>query len=360
MNGDDGITIYRNEIDLNNNDQSVKEEKHGLSGGAIGGIITSIVAVCALGIGFFVWKRRNQRQRNIHQTSRAARFSQSPTPMYDIKQHDCEKLEIDDNFKNKFKGDVHKTKLENANFLSLPELALSPCSKKNRISTVSLGAEFRFSADDYRRQSHLSRDSVILGDSDSIQNKKIAPRNSSNSTFSRHQLESLSEEENKVAPMADNKRRESTGFRRLTLNLFSGSSQQNNQNFDKKKDRSSSLFQLRASRLLQPDTPATPDGQYPLTAKGNMSRASLGAKSVSSIQWVGFNDSMDYKGNNWRDSSTSSMHLAVKNTRASSYYTSDSAQSTPRSPMFPSHLRDPMPQYHANEMDNSSMSHNRN
>lgn len=349
MNGDNRKTIYKNEVDSNNINQSNGEEKHGLSGGAIGGIIIVVIVICALGIGYFVWKRRNQRRQNIHQTSRAARFSQSPTPMKNIKQNDCEKLQLDDN-DYRFKGEEYKfekTKLEHANFLSLPELALSSPSynKQNRISAVSLGAEFRFSSDDYRRHSQLSTDS----------NKKgRAPRNSSNSSFSRHQLDTLSEEENKTPTTSDVKGKESTAFKRLTLNLFSGS--QNNQALGKKKDRSSSLFQLRSSRLLpQPATPATPDGQYPISAKGNMSRSSLGAKSVSSIQWVGFNDNMDFKGNNWRDSSTSSIHLAVKNTRASSYYTNDSAQSTPRSPMFPSHLRDPVPQHHyINETENSS------
>ncbi|KAI9281159.1 hypothetical protein BY458DRAFT_487159 [Sporodiniella umbellata] len=63
----------------------------------------------------------------------------------------------------------------------------------------------------------------------------------------------------------------------------------------------------------------------------SVSRISIGARSVSSVQWVGFNDHMDYR--HCRDSSTSSLHLAVAN-RASSHYT-ESTPSTPKSSLFP-------------------------
>ncbi|CAO3640397.1 unnamed protein product [Mucor hiemalis] len=355
-----GIT-NRNGVELGDtNGKSILEEKHGLSGGAIGGIVISIIGVCAVGIGFFVWKKRHSRQRNIHNKSRAARFSQSPTPMFKVKQREIEH-EKSHHEGNNHQGDLEKdgSKLQglaNTNFLSLPELALN---NHSRISTISLGAEFCFHPDDYRRQSHQSLKSAFSGERDVMSNlglqhnESIAPHNNSDSSFNRQQLESLSEEDHGSMPANNYKRRESTGFKRLTLNLFSSSS--NDQAANKKKDRSSSLFQLRSSKLLQPSTPATPDGRYPYPpGKGSQSRASLGAKSVSSIQWVGFNDNMDLKGNNWRGSSASSMHLAVKNARASSYYTSDSSQSTPRSPMFPHHLRDSTSQYHINEMEASS------
>lgn len=310
------IRLVRNDVDL-----SDTAENHGLGGGAIAGIIVSIVGVVALSIGFFIWKKRVHRQKNIHQRSRAARFSQSPTPMHSVQDHNS--------------ISSLQAVPSNGNFPSLPELALSRHSSKSRISTISLGEEFQFSADSYHRHSHQPTDSGILG---------RVPK-----------IECIQEEESATSH-PEYKRRESTGFKRLTLNLFSSS-----QDESKKKDRSSSLFQLRSSKLLLPNTPNTPDGKFPSKGSPLHSRVSLGAKSVSSIQWVGFNDNMDYKGNNWRDSSASSMHLAVTNAqRASSHYTTDSAQSTPRSPMFPSHLRDSAAHYQLNETESNSWKANVN
>ncbi|GAA5794735.1 hypothetical protein HPULCUR_000081 [Helicostylum pulchrum] len=312
------IRLVRNDVDL-----SDTTENHGLGGGVIAGIIVSIVGVVALSIGFFIWKKRAHRQNNIHQQSRAARFSQSPTPMHSIIQ--------DHNTTTSLQGAP-----SNGNTLSLPELALSCHSSRSRISAVSLGEQFQFSADSYHRQSHQSTDSAILG--------QAPPK-----------IECIQEEES-ATTHPEYKRRESTGFKRLTLNLFSTS-----QDESKKKDRSSSLFQLRSSKLLLPNTPNTPEGKFPSKGSPLHSRISLGAKSVSSIQWVGFNDNMDYKGNNWRDSSASSMHLAVTNAqRASSHYTSDSGQSTPRSPMFPTHLRDSTAHYQLNETESNSWKANVN
>ena len=291
-----GFKVYQHGVDLN---KQPAASSNSLSGGAIGGIIVGIIAVCAIGVGFFVWKRRH---RQVHQQSRAMRFSQSATQLHPIPQ-DQEKQPLDD----KTTGETK---------LSLPDVALT----QNRISTISLGEEFKFSPNDYHSQSHHS----------SIPEESHADR-----------LESLAEE------LTSRKKRESTGFKRLTLSLFGGSS---GEPAVAEKNRSSSLFQLRASR--QPATPSTP--HHP-TRSPLHSRTSLGAKSVASVQWVGFNDTMDYRGNNWRDSSTSSMHLAVKNTRASSYYTNDSsAQSTPRSPRFPNHLRDSVALYHVNESETQS------
>ncbi|KAI7893602.1 uncharacterized protein EV154DRAFT_416640 [Mucor mucedo] len=212
----DRIIIHKNSVE-----QDTAQEKHKLGGGAIVGIIISVVGIVAICIGLFIWRKRHHRQQSIHQKSRAARFS-----------HVLFQGE------NRIAG---TGLLADRNFLSLPELALSRESSNSRISAISLGAEFRFSADEYHH-SHQSAGNQPL----SI----------------------LSEESN------DFKKRESIGFKRLTLNLFSGS--------------------------------------------------------------------------------TSSMHLAVTNAqRASSYY-SDSTQSTPRSPMFPSNLRDSAVHYQLNELEANS------
>jgi hypothetical protein len=92
------------------------------------------------------------------------------------------------------------------------------------------------------------------------------------------------------------------------------------------KSRTSSVFPARKSYLYPPPTPRTPDSTF-----SNSVRASVSAKSVSSVQWVGFNDNMDYSSND--------VHLSIAN-RASNYYSDTSAQTTPQTPMFPNYLKD--------------------
>lgn len=306
-------------VDLDSKSNGQNNENK-ISGGTIGGIITGIACILGLGIAYFVWKKRHQRRQKLSD-SRAARFSQSYPPQQ--QQQIPEKTESIIHYThkentNKLQGDGLKEGEENS--ISLPELALR---NNNRISTISLGTEFQFSAEEYHhRHSHHSTDnSSILGLQHTI--PKIAFTNKSNgSTASDSSKYELQQQEQQL-PMesltegkpVNYKRRESTGFNRLTLNLFS-----NNNNENSKKSRSSSLFQLRSSRLLQPNTPTTPnitDNRYP-----NMhSRVSLSAKSVSSVQWVGFNDNMD----GWRDSTGSSLHLAVTNEQRTSMYHTDSS-----------------------------------
>ncbi|KAL9546086.1 hypothetical protein MBANPS3_006833 [Mucor bainieri] len=363
-------------VDLDSNSNGQDEGK-GISGGTIAGILTGVACILGLGIAYFVWRRRSQQRRQNLNQSRAARFSQTPPSR---QQHYSEKtsntpsdihcssssiiMEEDNeksgSSKNKLlPGDGLKQ--GGTNFISLPELALY--NNSNRISTISLGTEFKFSAEEYRRQSHhstapSSAAAVSTSSSSVLQHTipKLEFNNHSiiaqNETSDSNKYE-LQPQQLKMEPLTEGKsvsykRRGSTGFNRLTLNLFgssnsSSSSSNNNtsstnpqQPPNSKKNRSSSLFQLRSSRLLQPNTPTTPnmtDNRYP----HQQSRVSLSAKSVSSVQWVGFNDNMD----GWRDSTGSSLHLAVTNAQRSSMYHSDSsAQSTPRSPMFPQYLKD--------------------
>ncbi|KAI8875993.1 hypothetical protein K501DRAFT_289132, partial [Backusella circina FSU 941] len=98
------------------------------------------------------------------------------------------------------------------------------------------------------------------------------------------------------------------------------------QSLRESKSRTSSVYPARKSYLYPPPTPRTPDSTF-----SNSVRGSISAKSVSSVQWVGFNDNMDY--------STNDVHLSITN-RASNYYSDTSAQTTPRSPMFPNYLKD--------------------
>ncbi|GAN03793.1 hypothetical protein MAM1_0048d03248 [Mucor ambiguus] len=349
-------------VDLDSNSNGQNEGK-GISGGTIAGILTGVACILGLGIAYFVWRRRNQRRRQDLNQSRAARFSQSPPSQ----QHYPEKavstssairysssIMDDDNEKagshNKLPGAGLKE--GGTNFISLPELALYNSS--NRISTISLGTEFNFSAEEYRRQSHHSTASsaaaaASTSSSSGLQHtipklefnhdSIIAKNETSDSNKYELQPQQLQMESLTEGKPVSYKRRGSTGFNRLTLNLFGNSNStlaDPQQPQGPKKNRTSSLFQLRSSRLLQPNTPTTPnmtDNRYPHL----QSRVSLSAKSVSSVQWVGFNDTMD----GWRDSTGSSLHLAVTNAQRSSMYHSDSsAQSTPKSPMFPQYLKD--------------------
>ncbi|KAG2191094.1 hypothetical protein INT46_008761 [Mucor plumbeus] len=322
-------------VDFNSKSNGQNNENK-ISGGAIGGIVAGIACILGLGIAYFVWKKRYHRRQKLSD-SRAARFSQSsplppppPPPPLPPQQQQQQIPE-------KAKSIIHSTNKENtdkfqgdglkggeANFISLPELALH---NNNRISTISLGTEFQFSAEEYHhRDSYQSTDnSSILGPQHTVPkiaftNKSSGSTTSDSSKYELQQGQQLPMESLTEGKPVDYKRRGSTGLNRLTLNLFSNNNNNNNNNEDNKKNRRSSLFQLRSSRLLQPNTPTTPnitDNRYP-----NMqSRVSLSAKSVSSVQWVGFNDNMD----GWRDSAGSSLHLAVTNAQRTSVYHSDSS-----------------------------------
>ncbi|CAO3628287.1 unnamed protein product [Mucor fragilis] len=361
-------------VDLDSSSNGQNEGK-GISGGTIAGILTGIACVLGLGIAYIVWRRRNQRRRQNLNQSRAARFSQSPPSQQHYPEKTVDRSSAIQYASSSFLGDDEKNssnhKLQGAgglkeggaNFISLPELALY---NSNRISTISLGTEFHFSAEEYRRHSHHSTASAAAAASSTSGLQHTIPKlefNNDSITAKSDTSDSnkyeLQPQQLQMEPLTEGKsvsykRRGSTGFNRLTLNLFGSSSSTSTdaqQPPDSKKNRSSSLFQLRSSRLLQPNTPTTPNmtDRYPHL----QSRASLSAKSVSSVQWVGFNDNMD----GWRDSTGSSLHLAVTNAQRTSMYHSDSsAQSTPKSPMFPQYLKDSAIQHQMFEQDNSTRS----
>jgi hypothetical protein len=349
--------------DLGNN-AAVSHDQKSLSGGAIGGIIASIICVVGLAIGFFVWRKRHTHHQQFNESnSRAARFSRSPSPQQQ------EKIEISyhrssfNNNKSTLRDSValpapagHRGSQK---LLSLPEIALYNSNTTKHNSVISLGGQFNFSTDDYLPR---SRDSSILGyNKNNSPPPKIEFIESDSTKIELEQGNSNVPTESRPeyikSTTSSSHSSSSNGFKRLTLNLFNSNTQPMPVEETQKKNRSSSLFQLRSSRLLHPNTPSTPgtpgtpDGRYPLRTN-LQSRVSLGAKSVASVQWVGFNDGMDH---GWRDSTGSSLHLAVTNAqRASSHYTSESTQSTPRSPVFPQHLRDSAIQYQLNDLEHSS------
>lgn len=311
--------------------------KQGLGSGAIAGIVIGIVVILVLGAGAFLW-RKYKVKHTTHSKSRAARFSHSPSNTVSLRQLAyMEKTQSTHT-------DLDNNKNRPEPFLSLPELAVTN-TNNSRISSISLGAEFKFTTEEYyHRQSsrlscnNLSRQSLSAS-ADAVE-KKGSP------TIGK----SLDSQDKKPETNS------TTGLKRMTLNLFSNNTadltagQPSNE-----KGAQSGIFQLRGSRFLQPKAPE--EVRYSGLVN-NSSRTSFGGKSVASVQWVGFNDNMDYKGSLWRDSSSSSLHLAVKNAanRTSSYYTTESTQSTPISPMFPHHLRDSaVLQYHQDNNSRQSM-----
>jgi hypothetical protein len=353
--------------DLGNNAAVANDHTH-LSGGAIGGIIASVFCVVGLGIGFFVWRKRHTRQQEFNKSnSRAARFSRSPSP-----QHQ-EKVEISyhrSSFNNNKSATPRDsvvlppppaTRTDGQQLLSLPEIALYNNNNTKHNSVISLGGEFQFSTDDFL-PSRNSRNQIYNKNNASVPTIEFIESESTKIELQEDDVNTSVEEQNHPGyskSTAPSSHSGSSGFKRLTLNLFNSNMHTLPAQEDpQKKNRTSSLFQLRSSRLLHPSTPSTPgtpgtpDGRYPLRANPLQSRVSVGAKSVASVQWVGFNDGMDH---GWRDSTASSLHLAVTNAqRASSHYTNESAQSTPKSPIFPQHLRDSAIQYQMSDLENSS------
>lgn len=349
--------------DLSNNAAAPNDQKK-LNGGAIGGIIVGVISIVGLCIGVIVWRKRHARQQQYNKSnSRAARFSRSPSPQLQ------EKLEISyhrSSFNNNQSPSRDSAALSSVTqctdgqkFLSLPELALYNNNNTKHNSYISLGRDFQFSTDDFF---YGSRNSSNLGynkkNNSSVPTIELIKSDSTKTEIQQTGQTISSEEKNQPGYSKKNTSSYSnSGFKRLTLNLFSSNTEPPSEQERQKKNRSSSLFQLRSSSLLQPNTPSTPgtpgtsDGRYPLRAN-LQSRVSVGAKSVASVQWVGFNEGMDHS---WRHSGASSLHLAVTNAqRASSHYTSESAQSTPKSPAFPQHLRDSAIQYQRNDLENSA------
>lgn len=301
----------------------------GLNGGAVAGIVVGICAFFALAAGFIFWNRRQQSRRlHFHHKHRAARFSLStPPPSRPV-------------------SEIHHDGMGIIRTASLPE------PHHTRLSTLSFGSDFHVSMHNDPSYSSVSMphsrfDSRIskktlhdMPDPTMIQRPEpsLAPssrRPSFQALASSQQQHQQSMVETSHPLSSSSPRNSSTAFRRLTLNLSSAlrsSSANNQQRYDddmapspssilkrytiaglaSERRRSSmmgggSSNGVRTSRFLHiPGASAFAEEPNP---RMSLSASSIGGRSVSSVQWVGFNDQMDYKEQHWNPT----VQLAVTN-----------------------------------------------
>ncbi|KAJ8654635.1 hypothetical protein O0I10_009686 [Lichtheimia ornata] len=297
----------------------------GLNGGAVAGIVVGICAFFALAAGFIFWNRRQQSRRlHFHHKHRAARFSLStPPPSRPV-------------------SEIHHDGMGIIRTASLPE------PHHTRLSTLSFGSDFHVSMHNDPSYSSVSMphsrfDSRIskktlhdMPDTTMIQRPEPSlPPSSRRPSF---QALASSQQQPMVEtshPLSSSSpRNSSTAFRRLTLNLSSAlrSSSANNQQrpdddmapspssilkrytiagLASERRRSSMMGGgsngVRTSRFLHiPGASAFAEEPNP---RMSLSASSIGGRSVSSVQWVGFNDQMDYKEQHWNPT----VQLAVTN-----------------------------------------------
>ncbi|KAI7873801.1 hypothetical protein K492DRAFT_175301 [Lichtheimia hyalospora FSU 10163] len=304
----------------------------GLNGGAVAGIVVGICAFFALAAGFIFWNRRQQSRRlHFHHKHRAARFSLStPPPSRPV-------------------SEIHHDGMGIIRTASLPE------PHHTRLSTLSFGSDFHVSMHNdpsyssvsmphSRFDSRISRKTLHDMPDTMIQR----PEPSLSSSSRRPSIQALASTQQQQQPMVEtfhplsssSPRNSSTAFRRLTLNLSSALRSSNNNQARPDDDmapspssilkrytiaglaserRRSSMFGglgggnssnntgIRTSRFLHiPGASAFAEEPNP---RMSLSASSIGGRSVSSVQWVGFNDQMDYKEQHWNPT----VQLAVTN-----------------------------------------------
>lgn len=316
-----------------------KQRDHGLRGGAIAGIVVGVLAFVGMSVGFVVWTRHQQRQQRLHfhRGSRVARFSLS-TPPPSRPTSNMAQTGAEDSLGNN--NSVQATAAARLSALSFgSDFAVSTSDACLGFPAISIEGS---SSDD----THVKRQSVVdfvppqypepsrqksrLGSSSLSslpQKKAVVVDNNNNNNSSTESID----------PPPPTTAQSSSSFKRLTLNLggstvaptlesntdpFPQPSESSSGAFFKrysisaaseneKKKRRSSLFGLRASRLLR--IPGANNNAQEHTMQPPVSRLSVassaGARSVASVQWVGFNDAMDYKEHHWNPT----VRLAVTN-----------------------------------------------
>ncbi|KAF7724909.1 hypothetical protein EC973_000568 [Apophysomyces ossiformis] len=333
-----------------------KEGKQGLKGGEIAGIVIAVIGFLVLSISYFVWNRRRQRQRN--RPSPRSRFSLQPPAL--SRGNNEARLSL---------GSIlmrQRSETEDSLIVRMPE----PAKIQSRISQISFGSQFRIC------NVEEEEPKAIVSTADG---PKAAVVPDMPPTILMDEYESdcngqdVKERQHSLAVDPIKGRRESTTLKRLTLNIFAARQQQDEGTLPSSGTSASpsSLKLSKRNTIGSPilDSPATASPtnrrrsslfrllQLPMiTATGppkKLSRASqtgsIGGKSVASIQWVEFNDAMDYK----EQHGNASMHLTVTNPRRSMTIASgrtslcteaSSPASTPRSESFPR-------QYHLSESE---------
>ncbi|KAI8349431.1 hypothetical protein BD560DRAFT_492996 [Blakeslea trispora] len=248
-----------------------------LSQASIIAIILAALVVAAGLIVFIVWyfkkKYRHQEtfRSRISQFSRSSNYRRSMAEKHSRKRMSAPRL---DAIAEDLEGSEDQ-------LMELPRAVISD-QRKNHLSAVSLGGEFHFSPSEFfRSSSHLP-----------------------------------------AKPKANHR---SSAIKQLTLQLFSSNHHPNS----KPSLLSSSPVPMTPKT---PSTPSTPMSRF-FGRYHSESRSSLGNQSVASVQWVGLNDSVEFKDPEqaWYNNSSRSNQLAVTN--------GVTPLTTPNTPTFPAHVK---------------------
>ncbi|KAI9308803.1 hypothetical protein BJ944DRAFT_259599 [Cunninghamella echinulata] len=345
----------------------------GLTGGAIGGMIIGIVLGIGLAIALFVLIQRKQRQQrtfDIH--SRAARFSLSTPPRQstsimerrstviqspEIAKTRLSRMSFGSDFRLSLNNDQHQqSQNKRVQSTIIPSTSsASSLALPNHNSTFESPSRQLYTnwvCETPLPPTTITRNSTFLNNNNN--NNNINPNhtshilsNSSSSNDHHHHQQvpyhlSMQNTSTPSIILEDQKQQssqnENTGIKKFRLSLFktldepSYNSQQQQQPSSSTEHSSSQLGDTRAtkrrsslfglSKLLNSHQEPKKEEQEGIEKKLNQQeinrssiqkeiRASLGSKSVSSIQWVGFNNDMDFSTNG------SSPRLTVMNHRQS-------------------------------------------
>ncbi|KAI8138092.1 hypothetical protein BJV82DRAFT_583163 [Fennellomyces sp. T-0311] len=296
-----------------------EEEKGGLNGGAIAGIVIGICVFLAIAISVIVWTRRQQQRRLHYFHSRSTRFSLSTPPP------------------------SRPTSTRMGKTTSLPEMSHIVAPEASRLSTLSFGSDFRIPIQQQHQQQQDNRASFS---SVSVPQSRFDTRTDSFMASLQYPAPAFTQQQ----------RRESSGsFKRLTLNISSALRTTTTRDETTpspsilkrytvsglaERRRSSMMFGLRASRFLHIPGSNNNDASTSSSISNEpLPRMSYDARSVSSVQWVGFNDTMDYREQQWSPNVqlavTNQQRRSVSSSRPTSYAAeSVGSSSSPRSAVF--------------------------
>ncbi|KAI8342311.1 hypothetical protein BC941DRAFT_509228 [Chlamydoabsidia padenii] len=323
---------------------------NGISGGAIGGIVVAVFALVGI-ILFVFYQRRKRQQRNYDLHSRAARFSLSTPPRPSesyverrsmaIQQPEAAKTRLSHmSFGSEFGVSASGLRTSFGSSTSLPQPVIK--SKPTMSSTMSSSSTSNLpaSAPPLSISTNNNNHPDLL-DSPSRQlytnwicetpvppvinpDISIDPRHTS--MYINQSMTRSDQEDDHDSGEDGTKKRSSIAFKRLRLSLFKPLDVSITEYND---TTSASLDSAPSSNTPDDTTNATKrrSSMFGLTKLLNLGdrheqqkiyphlqvdpRDSLGSKSVASLQWVEFNNDMDFSGN------LTPRQLAVMNHRQS-------------------------------------------
>ncbi|OBZ82266.1 hypothetical protein A0J61_09684 [Choanephora cucurbitarum] len=254
-----------------------------LSQASIVGIIIAALIIAAGLTVFIIWYFKKKYRHKEPIKSRISQFRKSHKnwPMaekHGRKRVSAPRLDVIEEGESTEELEGNEDQL-----MELPQVVLHD-HHKSRISALSLGTEFQFSPSEF-----FHSNARLLPSAESPVPQKTGP---------------------------------SPRIKQLTLSLLSSNYHPG----------SNKHIGVRPKTPTTPSTPQTPMSRF-LGRHQTSSRGSVGSQSVSSVQWIGFNDGMDYKESeqDLYNSSSHSVQLAVTNGSA--------PQTTPNTPTFPAQVK---------------------